>query len=117
MLQDGVLVGYGVYEGVNKVVVEHLRSRGELRALRVIADVADELGQAADRHEGEPGALDVRAEAAAGDERDVVAAPGEPTGELQQRRHLAGEWRSRDDDLGRGGPSLSGITCSSQGIK
>jgi hypothetical protein len=86
LLQDGVLVGYGVYEGVNPVVVEHLRSRGELRALRVFAEEpVVEIGRAGDRHEGEPCVFDVRAEAAAGDDRDVVAAPGEPPAELKQR--------------------------------
>jgi hypothetical protein len=36
-----------------------------------------EVGQAGDRREAEPGVLHIRAEAVAGDDRDVVAAPGE----------------------------------------
>jgi hypothetical protein len=84
-LQDGVLGGQRGHEGVNPVVVEHLRSRGEARALRVLAEeTVVEVGQARDRREAKPGVLRVRAEAAAGDDRDLVAAPGEPPADLEQ---------------------------------
>ncbi|HEX7662038.1 MAG TPA: hypothetical protein VF444_21440 [Pseudonocardiaceae bacterium] len=44
--------------------------------------------------------MNVRAEAAAGDDRDVVTALGQALGDAQHRGKLTGDGRGRDDDLG-----------------